>query len=89
MGNDCVPKIISFSNKENVLLITIVCEFFDGRKAVVLGDFNVPSLVWTVEGGMLGSIGRHNKMFMNCYAVAGLTQWGIETTLVSSRNTLD
>ena len=44
---------------------------------------------WTEDGGMLGGEGRVDRMFLECFAVAGLTQWVMEATFVSSGNTLD
>ena len=39
---------------------------------------------------MLGGIGKIKKMFfLECFAFAGLTQWILEDTFISSGNTLD
>ena len=53
-----------------------------------MGDFNLPSIIWTEDGGMLGGEGRVDRMFLECFAAAGLTQWVMEATFVSSGNTL-
>ena len=79
----------SYSDQENALLSRVVCEFCESRDALVLGDFNLPSIVWTEEGGMLGGIGNVDRMFLDCFALAGLTQWVLEAMFISSGNTLD
>ena len=41
----------SNSDEENATLIEIMLEFCQGREVVVLGDFNLPSLVWSAGDG--------------------------------------
>ena len=54
-----------------------------------MGDFNLPSIVWSDEGEMLGGKGKVDRMFIDCFNAAGLTQWVLKPTFVSSGNTLD
>ena len=40
----------SYSSEENSQVIDMVLEFCEGREAVVLGDFNLPTLRWCCGG---------------------------------------
>ena len=79
----------SYSDEEKVSLTRFLCEICEGHEVVILGDFNLPSIVWSDEGEMLGGEGKIDRMFMDCFNTAGLTQWVLEPTFVSSGNTLD
>ena len=35
----------SYSDQQNALLSRFVCEFSEGREVIVLGDFNLPSIL--------------------------------------------
>jgi hypothetical protein len=39
----------SYSHIQNEALVDLVLDFCEGREVIVLGDFNIPSLVWLAE----------------------------------------
>lgn len=55
-------------------------------EAVVLGDFNVPSLVWIFEDVVERYGPPTDLTFLECFTSAGLTWKVSESTFVSSDN---
>ena len=53
-----------------------------------MSDFNLPSIVWSDEGEILGE-GKVDRMFIDCFNAAGLTQWVLQPTFLPSDSTLD
>ena len=84
----CIYRPSSYSAWENEVLIGVILDFCEGRKVVILGDFNLPSLLW-LDDGVFGDGGGVDQMFLNFFAAAGLTQWVREATFLSSGNILD
>ena len=67
----------------------MILEFCQGREVVVLGDFILPSLAWSAGDGIFRGASQRDRLFLDCFAAPGLTQWVMEPTFVSSGNTLD
>jgi hypothetical protein len=64
-------------------------DFCEGREVIVLGDFNLPSLVWSTGMGLCVGGSRNDQLFLNCFVEAGLYQWVEEATNANSGNVLD
>jgi hypothetical protein len=70
-------------------LVDLMMNFCVGREVVVLGDFNLPSLVWPLENLFDNYISPVDRIFLDCFVDLGLTQWVEECTFISSGNVLD
>ena len=73
----------------NDLLVEIIMQFCHNREAVVMGDFNLPSLTWSDGYANTRSAPPLEKSFVECFSTLGLIQWVHEGTFVPSGNTLD
>ena len=58
----------SYSEEENRLLIEFLTEFSATHELFVLGDFNLPSISWSVEGGNTSRLPPVDRAFSDCLA---------------------
>ena len=67
----------SYSDQENDLLMRFLRNFVVSRELIVLGDFNLPSLVWPLDGNGFSGVGVSpvDGLFLECFLECGLTQW--------------
>ena len=79
----------SYSEDENQLLIGFLMEFSSAHELFILGDFNLPSLNWSIEGGNTVGVSPVDRLFRDCFFECGLTQWVEFGTFFPSGNTLD
>ena len=49
----------------------------------------MPSLVWSAGDGIFRGASQRDHVFLDCFALASLTQWVMEPTFISSGNTFD
>lgn len=78
----------SNSHLENAMLTDFLSEFCVGKEIIVVGDLNLPSVFWSSEGPSVHATPQ-DRLFLNCFALLGLTQWVHQSTFLSSGNTLD
>ena len=79
----------SYGQAENTALIEAILDFCEGREVVILGDLNLLSLVWYRDADLFRQACPMNRLFLDCLVSAGLTQWVMEGTFVSSGNVLE
>jgi hypothetical protein len=79
----------SYSDVQNRQLMELLLAFCAGREAVVLGDFNLPTLVWQLDDVVERYVTPNDLSFLECFTSVGLTQWVGESTFVSSGSILD
>ena len=54
-----------------------------------MGDINLPLICWSMDYPLDNNIDGISRVFMDAFAVVGLTQWVREATFVPSGNILD
>ena len=69
-------------------MIEVISNFCEAREVVVLGDFNLPSLLWSAGVEMSGA-SQNDQLFLDCFTAAGLSQWVEKAIFVTSGNILD
>ena len=80
----------SYDATNNERLADFLIDFSVGKEVLVLGDFNLPTVVWDQEQGYNDSYVRPvDRLFLDCFAACGLTQYVTEGTFFPSGNTLD
>ena len=79
----------SLSNGENMQLLTLLREFVFGREVLILGDFNLPTLDWSLPSVLDSYIRPLDREFYDCFTQGGLTQWVDFPTFFPSGNILD
>ena len=79
----------SYSSLQNERLVEFLLEFIDGKEVLLLGDFNLPSLVWREDGGDASHSVPLDRSFLDCFEVLGLTQHVTVGTFYPSGNVLD
>ena len=80
----------SYEAEQNRKLCDFLMNFSVGKDILVLGDFNLPSVVWDQEQGFnAGYVRPVDRLFLDCFAACGLTQYVLEGTFFPSGNTLD
>ena len=57
----------------NLLLVDVILNFCEAHEVVILGDFNLPSLLWSASVEMSGAI-QNDQLFLDCFSAAGLSQ---------------
>ena len=79
----------SNTDAEDEELKRFLSQYCLGRRVIVMGDFNLPSLRWS--GGLLqeGYVTPSDRAFYQCFIDAGLTQLVSEPTFIPSGNVLD
>ena len=78
----------SYSQEQNDALAAFLLSSCSGKEALLIGDFNLPSLDW-LNPQMLRSASSTDSMFINVFDALGLTQWITAPTFPRSNNTLD
>ena len=79
----------SYSAAENEELLTLLLNSCTGKEAILLGDFNLPSLNWASLDDLLKEATSADKRFLDAFDLLGLSQWVTETTFPRSGNILD
>ena len=79
----------SYTTSENDALISFLSEFSVSRKVLVMGDFNLPSLKWPIDGLEVGYISPLDQSFYDLFLILGLNQLVHGPTYVPSGNVLD
>ena len=79
----------SYLPRENTALIELISEFVTNRETILLGDFNLPSLNWTLDSVHGEYINPNDRLFHDCFVDCGLVQWVKFPTFFPSGNILD
>ena len=79
----------SNSPEENKLLTDFIGDFVLTRRVLLMGDFNLPTLKWPVDGLEMGYVSPVDQAFSDLFAVSGLTQTVHLPTYFPSGNVLD
>ncbi len=64
-------------------------EAFCNREVIVMGDFNLSSISWTLGGVITNVTVNNDKIFLDCFISLDLTQWIDESTNIRAGNTMD
>ena len=78
----------SNSQDSNDSLISYILEFSLGKELIILGDFNLPSILWSLPVPD-SNICHLDASFYNLFISLGLHQHVLEPTFVTSGNILD
>ena len=78
----------SNSHEQNDALASFLTDFCVEKEALLIGDFNLPSLDWSSQQ-MLRTASATDLKFVNVFDTLGLTQWITSPTFPRSNNTLD
>ena len=79
----------SNSDIENQSLLAAIRSLCTGHEAVIVGDFNLPTLSWNALSDPVLPSTPRDLAFLNCFNVLGLLQWVLEPTFPRSGNILD
>ena len=79
----------SYSSSQNQALINFLYDFCGDKEALVLGDFNLPTLQWQMEHPTQEYVRPVDRLFFSCFTDLGLTQTVTEPTHFPSENILD
>ena len=79
----------SYSLAENQALMEFISDFIPNKETIILGDFNLPSLKWSLDAVYGDYISPNDRMFLDCFSECGLTQWVNFATFFPSGNVLD
>ena len=79
----------SYSEAENARLLDLIHEFCFGRKVILVGDFNLPTLKWLNEYTLDSYVTPLDLRFYEGFLECGLVQWVRDGTFVPSCNILD
>ena len=79
----------SYSALENEILMQFIEDFCSSRHVLVMGDFNLPSLSWPVDGVELGYVTPFDRSFCDLFMLLGLTQHVHSPTFFPSGSVLD
>ena len=80
----------SYTADENARLLEFVSDFCSGRSVLLMGDFNLPTLKWSLQSPVVEEyISQSDRAFYDAFCVAGLQQLVREPSFVTSGNTLD
>ena len=85
----CVYRPPSYDTEQNLILLEFLGEFVTGKEVIILGDFNLPSLDWTLDDVLDRYVTPTDEMFYSGFMEAGLVQWVREGTFFPSGNVLD
>ncbi len=90
---DCYIVVVyrppSNSPDENTSLINFIVQFCVDKEVLVLGDFNLPAIDWSIEDALSQDYDPFTMSFTNCFNTIGLHQWIEFPTFFPSGNTLD
>lgn len=73
----------------NENLISVIESVCSSHEVIILGDFNLPSLTWTLPRHDDARISATDSSFLDCFDSLGLSQWVCEPTFPRSGNILD
>ena len=79
----------SYLQEDNSRLIDFLSRFADDKEVCIMGDFNLPSLDWKRDIPPDTYITPTDRMFLDCFSAAGLSQVVLEPTNFPSNNTID
>ena len=79
----------SYNFLDNITMINFLQNFCYGKEAIVIGDFNLPSLTWLSGSTSHSYSSSTNSLFLDCFTSLGLTQWTEEPTNIRANNILD
>ena len=78
----------SNSSQQNDALVDYLGQSCADKEALLVGDFNLPSIDWSSNQTLIGASTTDSK-FVNLFDTLGLTQWITVPTFPRSNNTLD
>ena len=79
----------SASLQDNDKLATFLTEFCGDKEVVIMGDFNLPEVNWSIPDSISFQYSPLPRMFMDVFITLGLTQWVKLPTFYPSGNILD
>ena len=79
----------SYSIADNDALSAFLLHSCIDKEAVVMGDFNLPSLDWSYPEKVSSAASASDARFLDLFDSVGLTQWITEPTFPRSGNILD
>ena len=79
----------SYSVSENEVLLNFISDFCSTRTVLLLGDFNLPSIKWSLHEPEDGYLTPLDRMFFDMFLLMGLNQCVHEGTFFPSGNVLD
>ena len=79
----------SYSPAENDSLMVFLSSFCLLNRVLIVGDFNLPSLTWRVDGLQSAYVAPLDKSFYDLFSLLGLQQLVHTATFVPSGNILD
>ena len=71
----------------NDSVLDLITEFCSDREVILVGDFNLPSIIWDTEPP--SATNPIDRAFLEAFTSLGLTQWVNEATYPRSGNILD
>ena len=74
---------------DNANLLNLIDNCCNGHEAIIIGDFNLPSLKWNSAHLYSHYILPLDRTFLFMFEQLGLTQWVQEPTFIHSNNILD
>ena len=79
----CVYRPPSGEFSDSVRLASSLLDFCVGREVVILGDFNLPSIDWSIDGAGFGQYDCVSQLFVDVFLQLGAVQWVSEPTFRS------
>ena len=79
----------SYTGQENLQLLSFLRDFVFAREVLILGDFNLPTLNWSLPSVLDSYIRPVDREFYDSFSLAGLTQWVDFPTFFPSGNIID
>lgn len=79
----------SNSNSENLALVDFLLDFCPTKEVLLMGDFNLPNILWRLSEPMSASYPPLHQQFVDCFLSLGLYQWVKSPTFIHSGSTLD
>lgn len=79
----------SNSHADNVQLINFIYNFCYSKEIILLGDFNLPTINWSVDSPTTIYMNSNDKLFFDCFVSLGLNQWVEEHTFPTSGSILN
>ena len=79
----------SNSPNDNKLLVEFLLQFCPNKEILLLGDFNLPGIVWSSGTSIFDVLDPLSNLFLSCFNQLGLSQWVDFPTFILSGNTLD
>ena len=79
----------SYSATDNEALLGFLQRSCIAKETILMGDFNLPSLIWSSPDNILRTASASDVRFLELFDLLGLTQWVTEPTFPRSGNILD